>query len=131
MVLTPSTEAVVVLEHERWAAPLADLAAQALGRDIERRRADVLVGEPRGSQSGHPPVKVWVDIVQMTVRRGDRVSLEVHWRVSGSSAQTDAAGRDVFSAPAGGQDYTALAEALSECLAQLAERLAGLLPRAP
>src|SRR5258708_13545810 len=34
---------VAVLDHERWAAPLADLVTPALARDIERRRNDVVV----------------------------------------------------------------------------------------
>src|SRR5258708_34560270 len=34
---------VAVMDHERWAAPLADLVTAALARDMERRRHDVVL----------------------------------------------------------------------------------------
>jgi len=37
MLLNTSAGEVIVLEHERWAAPLAELVRQALALDIERR----------------------------------------------------------------------------------------------
>ncbi len=123
MILNTSAEGIRVLEHERWGAPLADLAAQTLARDIERRRGDVLVGASGTERSGGTAIKVAVDVVQMTVRRGDRASIEAHWRILDPRTGRIAMGGDVFSAPLGEQDYAAVAQALSECLGLLAGRL--------
>ena len=76
MVLNTSADGVVVLEHERWAAPLADLAAHTLARDLERRRSDMLVADPSSSRASGAVVKVNVDLVQVTLRRGERASIE-------------------------------------------------------
>ena len=43
MVLASPAGGVAVMDHERWAAPLADLVTAALARDIEQRRSDVVV----------------------------------------------------------------------------------------
>jgi uncharacterized lipoprotein YmbA len=131
IVLNTSAEGVTVLEHERWAAPLADLVAQTLGQDIERRRPDLVVGGPSASHSAGSAIRVAVDIVQVTLRRGDRAAIEVHWRILDTPTSTDIAGGDVFSAPLAAEGYAAIAESLSECLGMLAQALAGQMPRAP
>jgi uncharacterized protein len=123
MILNTSADGVTVLEHERWGAPLADLATQTLARDIERRRLDVLVADSGTDRSGGTAVKITVDVVQMTVRRGERASIEAHWRILDSRTGKSMVGGDVFSAPLAQQGYTAVAQALSDCLGLLAERL--------
>jgi uncharacterized lipoprotein YmbA len=127
MILNTSANAVTVLEHERWAAPLSDLVAQALARDIERRRNDVLVAEHRDPHFTGSVVMITVDIVQITVRRGERASVETHWRMLDPRTGKDEAGGEVFSAPLASDGYAAVAQALSECLGQLADRLAAQL----
>jgi uncharacterized lipoprotein YmbA len=137
MVLNTSADAVTVLEHERWAAPLADLVAQTLAQDIERRRADLLVTSL--SHPGQARLKVSVDIVQVSVRRGGQASIDAHWRildartageaVGSEAVGGEAVGGDVFNAPLADDSYGAIARALSDCLAALAERLVSQLPR--
>jgi uncharacterized lipoprotein YmbA len=127
MILNTSADGVTVLERERWAAPLADLATQTLARDIERRRLDVLVADAGTDRSGGTAVKIIVDVVQMTVRRGDRASIEVHWRILDPRATQPLVGGEVFSAPLGQDGYAAVAQALSDCLGLLADRLVGQL----
>jgi uncharacterized protein len=121
MVLNTSAEGVIVLDHERWAAPLADLVTQTLARDIEKRRGDMLVTN-RAIDSN---IRIIVDVVQMTVRRGQQASVEAHWRIIQSDTGKSAVGGDVFSAPLGQEGYAAVADALSSCLGLLADRLAG------
>jgi uncharacterized lipoprotein YmbA len=123
MILNTSTDGVTVLEHERWGAPLADLATQTLARDIERRRLDLLVADSGSDRSGGSAVKITVDVVQMTVRRGDRASIEAHWRILDPHTGKTVVGGDVFSAPLGQESYTAVAQTLSDCLGLLADRL--------
>ncbi len=90
---------VAVMEHERWAAPLADLMTTTLRQDMERRRADVLVS-PTGRDAGPgvARVRIEVDVVQLWARRGVEVGIEAQWRVTDSGNHTSL-GRDVFVAP--------------------------------
>jgi uncharacterized protein len=125
MILNTSANGVTVLEHERWAAPLADLVTQTLARDLELRRNDILVGAQSAGRSSAAAVKVTVDLVQMTVRRGDRASIEAHWRIAGARSGGDMVGSEAFSAPMAQDGYTAVPQALSECFGLLADRLAG------
>jgi hypothetical protein len=127
MILNTSANGVTVLEHERWAAPLPDLVAQTLARDIERRRNDMLVAEHSVPHLAGTTVMITVDIVQMTVRSGERASVEAHWRVLDPRTGKDEAGGEVFSAPLASDGYAAVAPALSECLGLLADRLAAQL----
>jgi len=125
MVLNTSTNGVMVLEHERWAAPLADLVTQTLARDLERRRSDLLVADQSIHHSGETAVTVSVDVVQVSVRKGERASIEAHWRILGPRLGGDVVGSDVFSAPLAQDDYAAVPQALSDCLGLLADRLVG------
>jgi len=122
MVLATSRDQVTILEHERWAAPLSDLLAQSLARDIERRRADVLVAE-RGLSSGSLPVKIRIDVVQFSARRSGSATLEAHWRIVDARSKSDETGGEVFMAPITGDDYAAVARAFSVALSSLADRL--------
>ena len=70
MVVVTTTDQLLVLEHQRWAAPLSELVAQTLARDIEERRADVLVADRSFDQASLIPVKIRVDVVRMSVREG-------------------------------------------------------------
>jgi uncharacterized lipoprotein YmbA len=126
MVLNTSTNGVMVLEHERWAAPLADLATQTLARDLERRRSDLLVAG-QSAIHGEAPVKVTVDLVQMTVRSGGQASIEAHWRILDPRTGADRVGSEMFKAPLAQDGYAAVPQALSECLGLLADRLVGQL----
>jgi len=124
MIMNTSGDGVLVLEHERWAAPLSDLVRQTLARDLEARRSDLLVS---GASVGDPVIKVAVDIVQMTMRNGEGTSIEAHWHIVDSRTGKDQLGGEVFSATSGQDDYAALARALSRCLGLLADRLDGQL----
>ncbi len=128
MLLNTAGDAVTVLEHERWAAPLTDLAAQTLARDLERRRADLLVAGPALSHLGEPALKVTVEVVQVTARRGQQVSIDAHWRIADLLAGKEWAGGEVFKAPLAEEDYAGVARALSDCLGLLADRLIAQLP---
>jgi len=129
MVLT-TAGGVTVLDHERWAAPLADLVTATLGQDIERRRSDVVV-LPRGpDQTGIPLVKIAVDIDRVTARLGDQVAIETHWSVTDTHTGKVSIGRDAFASPQSPQSYTEVAAAVSTCIGLLAERLVREIPSA-
>jgi uncharacterized protein len=128
MVIATSADQLLVLEHERWAAPLSDLVVQTLGRDLEQRRADLLVADRGFDQPSLIPVKIRVDIVRMSVRAGGQATLEAHWRVLDARRNTDEVGGETFESPVAGGDYAAVARAFSNALSSLAGRLAAKIP---
>jgi uncharacterized lipoprotein YmbA len=121
---------VTILEHERWASPLLDQVIATLGQDLEARRAELLIANRSLEQSTMPLSKVSVEVVRISAERGARVTLETRWRVVDSVTGNVAVGRDVFAAPMASEDYAQLAAALSQCLAQLADKLIAVLPAA-
>jgi uncharacterized lipoprotein YmbA len=125
LILNTSADGVLVLEHERWAAPLADLVTEALARDIEQRRADLLVAGWNTGPPGGTPIRMSVDVVQMSVRRGGPARIEAHWRIFDRRNGTDIVGSGEFNAGLGEDSYAAIVQGFSECLGQLADRLVG------
>jgi uncharacterized protein len=128
LVLNASGGRVIILEHERWAAPLADLATQTLARDIERRRTGTLIfahdlGRPKGAD-----VRIAVDVVQMTLRQGGGARIEAQWQISDLRSSQVVVGGGSFSAALAEGDYAAIAQSLSECLGLLADRLVEQMP---
>jgi uncharacterized lipoprotein YmbA len=121
MIIQTSADGVRVLEHERWAAPLADMITETLARDLERRRADLLV-TGAGRASG-PLVKINLEFLQMTVRQGGTASIEAHWHILDPRSGKDVVGGELFSTPLSTDDYAGIAQAVSGCLSLLADRL--------
>jgi uncharacterized lipoprotein YmbA len=123
MIIQTSADGVLVLEHERWAAPLTDMVTETLARDLERRRADLLVAGAGGSGASGPLVKISVEVVQVTMRQGGATSIEAHWRILDPHSGKDLVGGEVFSAPSAQAGYAAVAQGFSVCLSLLADRL--------
>lgn len=113
----------MILEHERWAGGLAEQVTQTLARDIESRRTDVLVGDRGFDRAGATPIKIKVDLVQVSAQLGRRAVLDAHWRIIDPAAHLDEVGGETFSAPIEGTDTAGVARALSEALSSLADRL--------
>jgi uncharacterized lipoprotein YmbA len=128
MVLNTSADAVAVLEHERWAAPLAELVGQTLAQDLERRRTDLLVTGQGMIQPAGAAIKITIDLVRVTIRSGKQASMDAHWRILDARTGKESLGGDVFSAPLAEEGSSAVARALSDCLSQLADRLVAQLP---
>jgi uncharacterized protein len=124
VIATPS--GVSVMDHERWAAPLADMVNATLGQDIERRRRDVVVLPQSADKAGLPLVSIMVEMDQVNARLAAPLSIETHWRVSRAGKET--LGRDTFVSPQIPQSYTEFAAAFSACIALLSDRLALEIP---
>jgi uncharacterized protein len=129
MVMSTPKNGILILDHERWAVPLSDQVFQTLARDIERRRDDVLIGDRGFDQAASPPVTMKVDIVKMAAQRGGRASIEAHWRIVDGRAGMDEIGSGLFEAPLDSDAYASVAQAYSQTLSELAEKLAGNLRR--
>jgi uncharacterized protein len=128
LTLNSSAEQVIVLEHERWAAPLSDLATQALARDIEHRRSDILVSSSDISRAKSTDLRISVDVVQMILHRGAQARIAVQWRILDLRSNKEMVGSGEFSAALPEADYAAAAQSISECLGLLADRLVQQLP---
>jgi uncharacterized protein len=126
VIATPS--GVSVMDHERWAAPLADMVNGTLGQDIERRRTDVVVLPKSADKAGIPLVRIIVEIDQVNARLADNLSIETHWRVIDARTGKETLGRDTFVSQQQPHNYTEFAAALSACIALLADRLAAEIP---
>ncbi|MDB6082475.1 MAG: hypothetical protein JWN43_356 [Gammaproteobacteria bacterium] len=129
MVMSTSRNAILVLDHERWATGFSDQVVQTLARDIETRRPDILIGDRGFDQANSPPVMMKVDIVKMSAQRGGRASIEAHWRIVDAGAKMDQIGNAAFEVPLGGEGYASVAQAYSQALSSLAEKLAGTIGR--
>jgi uncharacterized lipoprotein YmbA len=123
MVVTTSTNGVEILDHERWVPLLSDQVSQTLARDLEQRRADLVVGDRGFDQGGSPPVMVKVDIVRMSAQRNGQALIEAHWRIVNARAGLDAIGSDVVTARVHGAGSAAIAQGYSQALSTLADRL--------
>jgi uncharacterized lipoprotein YmbA len=130
LVIDTSSDGVRVLEHERWAAPLADLVAQTLAMNLERRRSDIVVAD-LGASHAAAYVSMIVEVTKLTIRRGERVHMEVQWRIVDAHAGTEVIRSDEFSGPLSDQGYEPVAQALSRCLGQLADKIIADLPQTP
>jgi uncharacterized lipoprotein YmbA len=128
MLLDASDGRVVVIEHERWAAPLTDLATQTLARDIERRRNDMLVFTHDMGRSKDTDLRIAVDVVQITLRRGGQARIEAQWQIIDAHSGKVVVGGGDFSVPLAEGDYAVVARSLSECLGLLADRLVAQMP---
>jgi uncharacterized lipoprotein YmbA len=127
MVIATSS-GVSVMDHERWAAPLADMVNGTLGQDIERRRSDVVVLPKSADKAGIPLISIIVEIDQVNARLADYISIETHWRVTDARTGKETLGRDSFVSQQQPQNYTEFAAAFSACIALLADRLAAEIP---
>ncbi len=121
---------MVILEHERWAAPLAEQVTEALARDIEQRRTDVVAPIEASIGQERPPMKIRVDLVRMSAQRDSRATLEAHRRILDPAALTDEIGGETFSHHRG-IGTSGVARAFSEALVSLADRLVEKLPAPP
>jgi uncharacterized lipoprotein YmbA len=123
-----SPAGVAVMDHERWAAPLADLVTAALSRNLEQRRNEVEVLSKTADHAGIPLVRMTVDIDQITAHLGSQLIVETHWRVIDARTGRELLGRDMFLSPQPPQSYAEVAAALSACIGSLADRLASQIP---
>lgn len=119
---------VTILEHERWAAPLAEQFASVLGQDIEARRQDVILASRTIAQPGARTASIAIDVVQLSLQKGAEVRLEVRWRLQRSEGEKVMQGRETFVSPASDGSFGGLARSLSDCIGMLADRLVAQLP---
>jgi uncharacterized protein len=117
---------VTILEHERWAAPLAEQFGNVLGQDIEARRQDIIVTSRAIAQPDAPAAVITVDVVQLSLQEHVGTRMEVRWRSQRGGEVAQA--RELFVAPASDRSYEGMVQSLNACIGALADRLVAQLP---
>jgi uncharacterized protein len=118
-----TADGLTVLDHQRWAAPLADMIGSTLGADIERQRPDLVVLPRAVHQADIPLSKIYLNLDQVRAMPGQQISIEAHWRISDSSTGKVGVGREALVCPLQSPGYAAVAQGLSSCVGVLADRL--------
>ncbi len=107
--------------------PRLGVAAIACASRRHRAFLGGSVGDRRFDQ-GKAAAVVKVDIVRMSVARAGHAKLEAHWHITDLDVGLDTVGGESFDVPLSGSDYAAVAQAYSQALSQLADRLVAALP---
>jgi uncharacterized lipoprotein YmbA len=128
IVLRTSTNAVEMLDDDRWASPLPDQLERVLAADLTARLgADAVIdpGLPTNSRAGR---RITVSILEFDPGRSRESTLEVSWEISEvKSGLTVAASRSFRArhvAPATGSDVADIVRTMSGLIAASADDIA-------
>ena len=113
-------------ELDRWAEPLSRMLAKFLAQHLAESPLPIQVNAPG---SGREEIDIWIQILRLDGKPGDRVTLETNWRIASSERN---AGRVHFfsaAAPASGQGMEGLVQAHEEVVQELASVLTRALHR--
>ena len=115
---------LMVEDGQRWAGPLDEMIAQVLAQDLEQRLPGCTVLRERGALAGEPELVAGVEIDRFETDGAGQAVLSAKFTIrpagSGSAIRD---GRVEASAAPSGLGTNALVQALSEALAQLADRM--------
>jgi uncharacterized lipoprotein YmbA len=113
-----------------WAEPLRDGFTRVLAENLSLLLATERVAIfPR--QSGVPEYQVVVNVIQFLGQPGDDVVLVALWGLLGKQGQDLVSKKSSFREPTGGQDYEALAAAMSRTVAALSRDIAAAISALP
>lgn len=124
MVVRSGDSGVVLLETERWAAPLADEIRDALSAELSQRLGTQdIAGLAR--PTGRPLLKIKVQVRRFDAWPGQRVQLDADWSLAASTPADTAplSCQARFELPAAG-GYPELVLAQQRAIAALAARIA-------
>jgi uncharacterized protein len=113
-----------------WAEPLRDGFTRVLAENLSLLLATERVAIfPR--QSVIPEYQVVVNVIQFLGQPGDDVSLVALWGLLGKQGQELVSKKSSFREPTGGQDYEALAAAMSRAVAALSRDISAAISALP
>ena len=127
IVLRTSTNAVEVLDYDRWAAPLPDQLERVLAADLSARLGADAVVDPGLPTNLRAARRITVSIVEFDARRDGQSSIEASWVISDANAGSRADSR-IFRkrhlASATGHDVQDIAATMSGLVQDIAEDIA-------
>jgi uncharacterized lipoprotein YmbA len=83
MVVRLADDSVMVLEHERWIAPLGDEIRQAVGLRVGQAVADVMPA----SAAGEGPWRIGVDVQRFDAMLHRAAGAQLQWSLQGAPGQ--------------------------------------------
>ncbi len=119
-----------ISEFDRWAAPLDEMIRRVLSSDLAARLPADLVADPNEPAPGEPRQSLSVDVQEFYADASCTIALRAVWVVKPSQgeaaqARSRQSSEDVRIAPSGScSGSQSLAEAMSQALAQLSDRMA-------
>jgi uncharacterized lipoprotein YmbA len=128
IVLRTSTNAVELLDYDRWAAPLPDQLQRVLAADLSARLGPNAVVDPGLPENLRAERRITVSILTFDpVRRGES-SLEASWVISDAKSGQAVTGSRSFRARHGtmatGSDVKDLVRTLSSLVTEIANDIA-------
>jgi uncharacterized protein len=127
IVLRTSTNAVEVLDYDRWASPLPDQLERVLAADLSARLGPGAVvdpGLPANSRAGR---RIAVSILEFDPGRRQENALEVSWEISDAKSGTFAGSRSFrvrHVAPAKEADVADIVRTMSGLVGAVADDIA-------
>ncbi len=118
-VLRTADGSLVVLEQERWIAPLAD---ELRGAVVERLTKSLGPPQAGSSDSGAAAWRIGIDVQRFELIPDREARLEADWWLRGSGKAVSCHG--TFSQPVSGPGYVLLARAQQQAVAGLADVIA-------
>lgn len=118
-----------IVENDRWAAPLDDTIRRVLSDDLASRLPANMVANPYEPSVGEKRQSLSVDIEEFYGDSGCAVTLRASWVLKQPDMQSSR-GTEVSQIPASGNCTTGnIPTAMSQALAQLADRIAAAVAR--
>jgi uncharacterized lipoprotein YmbA len=131
IVLRTNTNAVEMLDYDRWAAPLPDQLERVLAADLSARLGPDAVIDPGLPTNLRAERRITVSILEFDPGRSRESALEVSWEISDAkSGSTPAASRSFRArhvAPAKGSDVADIVRTMSSLVAVITDDIAASL----
>jgi uncharacterized lipoprotein YmbA len=129
IVLRDDSQQLVVLEQQRWAAPLKESLPRLLAAELDRQRPDVRFVPLSSAAVAAPKARLAVDVAYFEVSRADGAVVAAHWIYRTGSADAPPLEGDAMARkPLTGTGYEAVVDALRGAVQQVAAEIAARLP---
>jgi len=120
------------LENDRWAAPLDDTIRRVLSNDLAARLPPSLIADPNEPAIGEKRQSLSIDVQELYGDSACAVTLRAAWVLKATDTQSSRGTEDIqVPANNGCAGAGSLPPAMSQALAQLSDRIAAVIARAP
>ncbi|HUI62080.1 MAG TPA: PqiC family protein [Steroidobacteraceae bacterium] len=115
-----------IMEEDRWAAPLDDMIHRVLSQDLAERLPPGTVADPNEPALGEKRQSLAVDVIELYGDAGCAVSLRAAWVLKRPDSASTRGSEQIRIPPGSCAGAASLPAAMSEALARLSDRLAGV-----
>ncbi|MDZ7758934.1 MAG: PqiC family protein [Desulfovermiculus sp.] len=125
IMLREGTHRLSLSEMDRWAEPLSRMLTRTLAQHLASGPVPVQVNAPGAVRE---ETRIWIQILRLDGKPGDRVTLEANWQISPSD-NINRVHSFSATAPASGQGMGGLVQAHEQLVQELASVLTQALQR--